>query len=219
MKFTRSLLVSVAFVLIAMGVAIWLYPRLPAQVPTHWDLAGNVNGYTPRFWAAAMPALSVLALALLTWLLPVISPRKFRIESFTKVFVGLMLVVQAFVLVIGLCVLLGGAGFALPTQKVAMLATGALLMVLGNYMGKLRRNFFIGIRTPWTIASEATWERTHRFGGRLFMLAGVLVLVTSALDAPLWVPIACIAAAALIPVIYSYVIYRRVEGLLGDEQS
>lgn len=216
MKFTRSLLVSAAFVLIAMGVAIWLYPRLPAHVPSHWDLAGNVNGYMSRFWAAAFPALSVLALAGLTWLLPVISPQRFRIEPFANVFVGLMLVVQASVLVIGLCILLGGAGFALPTEKVAMLATGALLMVLGNYMGKLRRNFFIGIRTPWTIASEATWERTHRFGGRLFMLAGVLVLVPAALDAPFWVPIACIFAAALIPVGYSYVIYRRLEGASND---
>lgn len=124
---------------------------------------------------------------------------------------GLMLVIQGFVLVIGLTTLLAGAGFALPVPKVALLGAGALLMVLGNYMGKLRRNFFIGIRTPWTIASEATWERTHRLGGKLFALAGVMVLLITAFGGPFWLSIACILAVALMLVVYSFLVYRRLE--------
>lgn len=212
MKIARSLIVSAVFVLTALGVAIWLWPRLPAQVPSHWDMAGKVDGYMPRFWAAALPALMVAGLALLTWLLPIISPNRFRIGPFANVYVGLMLVIQGFMLVTGIIMLLAGAGFNVPVPMVAMLSVGALLIVLGNYMGKLQRNFFVGIRTPWTIASEATWERTHRLAGPLFVVAGVVVLITAALGSTPWIGLVCIGVAALVPVVYSYLVYRRLEG-------
>jgi uncharacterized membrane protein len=216
MKFPRSLWVSMVFVLIGVAVAAWLWPRLPAMVPSHWNLAGQVDGWLPRFWAAAIPSLGVLIMTLLTWLLPVISPERFRIGSFANVFTGLMLVIQGFILVLGVCVLLVGAGYALPIPRIAMLGTGALMMVLGNYMGKLQRNFFIGIRTPWTLASAATWERTHRFAGRLFVIAGLIVLLGTVVALPFWIGVGCILAAVLIPALYSFVIYRRVEGARKD---
>ncbi|TAL84279.1 MAG: DUF1648 domain-containing protein [Rhodanobacter sp.] len=216
MRFTRSLLISAAFVLIGVAVAAWLWHRLPIMVPSHWNWAGEVDGWLPRFWAAAIPSLGVLVLALLTWLLPVVSPTRFRIAPFANVFTGLMLVIQGFILVIGVCVLLAGAGYALPMPRVAMLGASALMMVLGNYMGKLQRNFFIGIRTPWTLASAATWERTHRLAGRLFVIAGLLALLGTAFGLPFWIGVGCILAAVLIPALYSFIIYRRVEGTPED---
>lgn len=212
MKLSRSLWVSVAFVAVAVGVALWLYPRLPLQTPSHWNLQGQVDGHLPRFWAAAMPALVIASLAALTVLLPAISPRRFEIGSFAPVFALLMLTTQAFMLVVGLSMLLAGAGYAVPMPRIAMLSVGALLMVLGNYMGKLRKNFFIGIRTPWTLSSDAVWERTHRLGGWLFLAAGLLVVLVVALDGPRWLPIVLILAAALVPALYSLLIYRRQEG-------
>ena len=210
MKFKRSLLVSLCFFVIAAVVAVWLYPRLPAEVPTHWDLQGRVNGTMSRFWGAAMPALEILGLAVLTWLLPVISPRRFEIKPFAQVFVLVMLAVQAFMLVIGVATLLSAVGYPVAMPEVAMLSAGALFLILGNYMGKLRKNFFMGIRTPWTLASDAVWERTHRLGGWLFMLAGVVMIVATLLGAPSSVAIGAIVAAALIPTIYSLVIYKRL---------
>lgn len=212
MKPNRSLLVSAAFILIAAVGAIWLWPQLPAQVPSHWNLHGQVNDHMPRLWAALMPVLGVAAIALLTWLLPVISPHRFRIGPFARVFTGLMLVIQGFMLVIGLGVLLAGAGVALPIPKLAMLAIGALFTILGNYMGKLQRNFFIGIRTPWTLASEATWERTHRLAGKLFVLAGVVVLAGTLFGLPFPASLTILVVAGLMPAMYSYFIYRHVEG-------
>ncbi len=160
----RSLLVSAAFIVIAAIAAVWLWPHLPAQVPSHWSFHGEVNGYRSRLWAALFPMIGVTGIALLTWLLPAISPNRFRIGPFASVFAGLMLVVQGLFLVMGVITLLAGAGYPLPVPKIAMLSVGALFTILGNYMGKLQRNFFIGIRTPWTLASETTWERTHRLG-------------------------------------------------------
>ena len=212
MMFTRTLIVSAMFFLIAVIAAVWLYPQLPAQMPTHWDLQGHVNGTMPRFWGAAFPALMILALGVLTPLLPLISPRRFEITPFAHVYGTVMLAIQGVMLVVGLAVLLSGAGYALPMPTIAMLSVGALLMVLGNYMGKLRKNFFIGIRTPWTLASDAVWERTHRLGGCLFMLAGLATMVGVLIGAPAWLTLTAIVVAALIPCVYSYLVYRR----LGD---
>jgi uncharacterized membrane protein len=213
MTIKRSLMVSVLFILIVLAAAGWLYPRLPAQLPVHWDLHGQVDGRLPRLWGAVFPALTILVLALLTTLLPRISPRQFEIRPFAATFGVMMLAIQGVVLAIGLAVLLAGAGYALPIPAIAMLAVGVLLMVLGNYMGKLRKNFFIGIRTPWTLASDAVWERTHRLAGWLFVFAGAVIVAGVLLGAPLWLALAAIAAATLVPVGYSLWIYRRLDGL------
>lgn len=210
MKFKRSLLVSLVFFVVAVLVAVWLYPRLPAEVPTHWDFQGHVNGTMSRFWGAAMPALLIAGLAVLTWLLPVISPRRFEISSFAQVYVMVMLVVQALMLVLGVASLLSAVGYPVAMPRLAMLVTGALLLILGNYMGKLRKNFFIGIRTPWTLASDAVWERTHRLGGWLFMLAGLVTIVATLFGAPPVVVIGVMVAAALIACVYSLLIYKRL---------
>lgn len=202
--------VSAAFFLIAVVVAILLYPELPAQISTHWDLQGNVNGTMPRFWGAVMPALMIFFLALLTLVLPIVSPLRFEIASFESVYTLLMLVVQASILVIGLSMLLAAAGYAVRVPTVSTLSIGVLLTVLGNHMGKLRKNFFIGIRTPWTLANAAVWERTHRLGGWVFVVTGMAVVVGAIAGLPPWLPLAMIALAALIPCVYSYVVYRRI---------
>lgn len=175
MKSTYTLLAI--FFLIAIIVAIWLYPRLPMRVPTHWDMHGGINGYTPRLLAAAIPALLVLGLALLTVCLPLGSARKFEIKPFQRVYGILMLAVQGAILVTSLSVLLKTCGYALPMPAMVMLAVGVLVMVIDNYTGKLRKKFFVGIRTPWTLDRDAVWQRTHRFAGGLFMLAGLAVAV------------------------------------------
>lgn len=211
MKPVRSVAVSIVFVLIALAAAIWLYPRLPAQTPVHWDLHGHVNGTMPRFWAAAMPTLVVLVLAVSMVVLPKISPRRFEIEPFIRVWNTVMLATQGLMLVIGLCALLGGAGYHLPISGIG-LVVGVVIIVLGNYMGKLRRNFFAGIRTPWTLASGEVWERTHRLAGWLFVLAGVVMAIGTLTGMMSGWLLGVIVAVLLFPAVYSYFIYRRLEG-------
>lgn len=211
MKIAKSLVISMIFLLIALGAAVWLYPALPAQVPVHWNLHGEIDRYGPRFWVAATPALLLFGLLALMVLLPVISPRKFEITPFAQVYSILMLTAQAVVLVVGLSVLLVGAGYAVPIPTVAMLSMGVLLLVAGNYTAKLRKNFFIGIRTPWTLSSNAVWERTHRMAGRLFMLGGLVTIVATLAHAPLWIALAAALVPGLAACVYSYWIYRVLE--------
>lgn len=216
MKPVRTLIVSAVFVVIAVGVAVWLYPHMPMRIPTHWDINGQPNGYSSRFWGAAMWPLLIFGLAALTVVLPRISPKGFGMESFAGVFGLMMLVVQGVVLVHGIAAMLAGAGHAVPMTIIVHLSLGVLLMVLGNYMGKLRRNFFAGIRTPWTLASEAVWERTHRLASWLFVLAGVVLVVAAPFHA-MRLPLGVVLSACLIPVAYSYFIYRRLEGRHSSE--
>jgi uncharacterized membrane protein len=211
MKFNRTAILSALFLLIAVGAALWLYPSLPLRVPTHWGLDGQVNGYHSRFWAAAFPAVMIALLAMLAFVLPAISPRHFRIGPFASVWHLAMLIVQGLVLVIGLAVLLHGAGYAVNVPVVAMLGAGMVFMVIGNYMGKLRRNFFIGVRTPWTLASDVVWERTHRLAGQLMMLAGLLVVAGSVLGVPVGYLTAVLVGSALAPCLYSLLVYWRLE--------
>jgi uncharacterized membrane protein len=123
-----------------------------------------------------------------------------------------MLASQGFVLVIGLGMLLAGAGYVVSVPVVVMLAVGVLFMLLGNYMGKLRRNFFVGIRTPWTLASDAVWERTHRFGGRLFVLGGLAMVIVALVDPVPWLLLIVVLAVLLVAAGYSYFIHLQLEG-------
>ncbi|MEW9623898.1 SdpI family protein [Rhodanobacter geophilus] len=201
----------------AVGVAIWLWPHLPARVPSHWDVDGQPNGYASRFWAVAMWPLLIAGLAVLAAVLPRISPKRFEMESFAGVYGVLMLVIQGVMLVLGITAMLAGAGHAVPMAVIAPLGVGVLLMVLGNYMGKLRRNFFMGIRTPWTLASEAVWERTHRLAGWTYVLAGAAMVVLGLAGAMVGWTLAAVVVVLLIPAIYSYFIYRRLEGRHSPE--
>lgn len=211
MKSARMLIVSTVYVAIAVGVAIWLWPHMPARVPSHWGIDGHPNGYASRFRVVAMWPLLILGMALLATVLPRISPKRFEMESFAGIYAALMLVIQGTMLVLGVAAMLAGAGHAVPMATIAPLAAGVLLMVLGNYMGKLRRNFFMGVRTPWTLTSEAVWERTHRLAGRTYVLGGVAMVVLALAGALSGWALAAVVVVLLIPHVCSYFIYRRLE--------
>ena len=212
MKQTGTRIVSLLFVIAMLAIAAWIYPHLPAQTPSHWDADGNVNGWMPRFWAAAIWPLTMFGLAAVFAVLPIISPRKFEIAPFARTYGIIVLATLAFLLVVGTVALLAGAGHHVSVQLVAPVAVGALLMVIGNFMGKFRKNFFVGIRTPWTLTSDVVWERTHRLAGWLFVAAGLVWIVGGLLYASPVVLVVSALAAGFIPVVYSYFLYRRVEG-------
>lgn len=207
----RTLLLSALFLVVLLAAFLWLYPHMPARVPTHWNAQGQINGYMSPQWAVATPMIIIAVVALFTVLLPAISPQGYGIKPFVVVYSIIMLAVQVLVLIVALGVLLNAAGYAVRMPLVCMLTVGALFMVMGNYMGKLRKNFFVGIRTPWTLASDAVWERTHRMGGWLFMLAGLALVAIAFTGNSATLMIVVIVAAAVIPSIYSYVAYRRIE--------
>jgi uncharacterized membrane protein len=198
-------------VLIAAAAAAFaiLFPRLPASVPVHWDLQMQPNGYGSRwsiFWLG--PAMMAFFF-LWNWALPWLSPRHFDVERFRATFHQLILIVimlPAYFFVI----LLAQSFETINAGRAIMGGVCLLIALIGNLMGKVRRNFYIGIRTPWTIASEKVWNATHRFGAKTMVLGGLIGLLLAAFGFESW-SIAPILIGSLAPVFYSLAYYKKLE--------
>jgi uncharacterized membrane protein len=120
--------------------------------------------------------------------------------------------------IIGIGVIRATRDASIDISSFVFVAVGLLFMVMGNVLGKVRKNFFLGIRTPWTLASDEVWAKTHRLGGWCFVIAGILMALMGVIMPPSAMPWAfgVIVAIALIPVVYSYFAYRRIEGFAPD---
>lgn len=215
----RANFLSYIFILAAVAVAAYLYSDLPDPMPVHWDSRGEADRYMAKPWGVVVLPLIAVALFVIMRLIPVVSPKGFRTGSFSGVLHILQVVLVAFGSVVAILALLHAYGLDVRLNQLIIAAVGILFIVLGNYFGKLRKNFFLGIRTPWTLASDEVWSRTHRLGGWLFTLMGIIVLTGAFFRiAPGWL-ILLVGATALVPAIYSYFIYRRVEGFSEDDEG
>lgn len=211
---SSALLVSViALVLVSAIAGAVLYDRMPDRVPIHFDISGHPNGYAPRPVGAFMTPVMLLLTGILLLALPRISPNGYRLEPFQRSYEIICVSILVMVFVIGTTALLFAAGYRLDVTRITVGGVGLLFLILGNFMGKLTRNFMIGIRTPWTLASDEVWRRTHRVGGFAFVACGAMLLIASLVAAgrATSVMLALVIAMAAFLIVYSYVIYRRVE--------
>jgi uncharacterized membrane protein len=211
MKISRVNLASLALVVLTFVMTAALYTSLPVRVPAHWNASGRPDGFIAKPWGPFVLPLVTAGAYLLMRLIPRISPRGFQVERFRRVFEIIQVAIVAFLFVVTMLVLLAGAGVPVPMDRAIVASTGLLLIVLGNFMGKVTKNFFVGIRTPWTLASDEVWLRTHRLGGKLFVAAGAVIVLSGLLGGGLVPVVTAAAAAAVIPIVYSYLIYRRIE--------
>jgi len=165
----------------------------------------------------------LLGMGVLVWvimkLIPVISPKGYRTETFAEIVNLFQVVLVAFMSGICVLVLLESYGVNVRINESIFIGVGLLLFILGNYMTKMRKNFFLGIRTPWTLASDEVWSRTHRVGGPIFMAGGLLLAVSAFLPIRAEAMAAVVVVIALVPVVYSYFVYRSVEGFTEDSDE
>jgi uncharacterized membrane protein len=201
------------FVVAGFAVVLPAYAGLPDPMPSHWNAAGQVNGWLPKFWGAFLIPIMMAVLWLIFLVLPRISPRGFEMEPFLRAWGVLKVTVLGLMLLLDVLILRAAKHSGELSQTAMFVGMGILFVVLGNLLGKVTRNFFVGIRTPWTLASEEVWNRTHRLAGKLIVVAGLVVVADALAGFKVWVLIAAIGLATLIPVVYSYVLYKRIEGL------
>ena len=203
------LLALLPFILVAA-----FYARLPDEVPMHWGFDGEIDRYGGKNELWLMAALGPL-FALLFQFLPRLDPRKRNYEKFQKYYDAFGVVITAFVAVMmGIALLESFRPGTVSMGRVISALVGLLFLFLGNLMGKVKPNFFMGIRNPWTLSDPDVWNRTHRLGGGLFFLAGLATAVSAVLlpeRITFWVLMGGVLAAALIPTVMSYVWYRRRE--------
>lgn len=207
----RKLTIAILLIIAACAISISLYPHLPASIPTHWNLQGQADGYSSKqFGAALLPLMMLLTLAL-SWLLPWLSPRRFEIDPFRSTFEFIIILLIALFGYLHFVILWSACRGGWDGSRLAIGGVMVLFVLLGNVLGKVRRNFWIGIRTPWTLADERVWNDTHRMGGKVFAAAGAFGLFAVLFGAPSLIPLLMILAAASIPAIYSLVRYKALQ--------
>ena len=213
MKLRPVVIVGSAAVIGMLILSAWAWPQIPdgAQVPIHWGIDGTPDGYGPKWLGLlGIPILTVLVVALLL-VIPRFEPRRANLERSATAYVAVGIAVTLFVTALHVAAVLAALGENVNLGMVASIGIGLAFVVMGNYLGKTRSNWFFGIRTPWTLSSDRSWTRTHRLGGVAFVVIGLLVIVTALVAGPsvaIWVLLGGMAASVIGLLAYSYLVWR-----------
>jgi len=211
---TTKLTITIVLVLIVasifIGLALW--NQLPDQMASHWNENDQVDGTMPRFWGVFMMPLIALGMLGLFMIVPSIDPLKANIAQFRGTFnLFIVWMIVFFLYVHGLTIVwsLGYQNFRMSSAMLPFV--GLLFIFIGYLLRKAKRNFFIGIRTPWTLSSDTVWDETHRLGSILFMISGAFALLGAFLGGMtafllMFIPL---MGSALFLVVYSYILYRN----------
>lgn len=209
------LIASVVVVLAMLGVAVLVGASLPGNVPlpTHWGLNGEPDRFSDKWTALLIPVAMVGGVSLLFHFLPALEPRRDGLARSQ----GLYLWGWASLLLMGALIQLAVVAVALrwPVHGTSLIlgGVGTMFVMIGNQLGKSRSMYLVGFRTPWTLASEDVWIRTHRLAGKMMVGGGLLLVVAAFLPLPsgmiATLVLGVIAATAGIPFVYSYVLWRR----------
>ncbi len=194
-------------------VAYYFYPELPDRIVTHWNASGDADGYMGKFWGVVMFPIILGALSILFFVLPTIDPLKENVKAFRPYYNLLIIAILVFLAYAGALSFVWNLGARFDFGKWLMPGLGILLFILGTILPHTKRNWFVGIRTPWTLSSDAVWEKTHIFSGRIFRALGVLATLGTmfASNGFFIVFISAIVVSVVAMFLYSYMFFRRHE--------
>lgn len=210
-KFTN--LILLLFTGIAFVAGVLFYIQLPAgEIATHWNTAGDVDGYMGKFWGVFLLPFVMGGLLMLYWVVPKIDPFKANIESFKKYYNLFWLFLFFFMFYVYGLQMMWNFGARFDVGRAVVPALALLWYVVGVVVGNAKRNWFMGIRTPWTLSSDVVWNKTHKLGGNLFKCAALLSLagLLFAGDVMFYFAIIPVVMVALVTIVYSYVEYRKL---------
>lgn len=206
----KSWILCLGIILVSFIIALYLYPKMPDRMASHWNALGDVDGYMSKFWGLLLMPLLSIGLFLLFIFLPKIDPLKQNIEKFRKYYNGFILILIIFLFYLYLLTVFWNLNFRFDMIQMLLPAIGILFYYTGILTENARRNWFIGVRTPWTLSNDKVWDKTNKLGGKLFKIAGIIALlgVLSKRYALLFVFLPVIIAAVY-PIIYSYFEYQK----------
>lgn len=191
----------------------WLIalPHLPATMPIHWGANGEADGFATKINAMILTVGIMVLIYFIIAFVPRIDPRKENYKYFSKTYNILLNAVLLLFFFVNMSTILQGLGYNVPMSYIAPIMAGLVFIIIGNYLQRVRSNYFMGIRTPWTLSNENVWKKTHRLSGKLFFIGGLLILISAFLpngykSVIMWGSIVlCVA----IPYLYSYVAYKK----------
>jgi uncharacterized membrane protein len=213
MNRTLALIISSAIILGMLVLSLWTWGNIPDRpIPVHFDIEGRPDAYGSKFEGLMVLPLVGIACNILFAFLPRIEPRAENLLRSSKAYSAIWISTIAFLAVVhgGAIAVVLGQTAKLPAT-IVQIAVGILLMVMGNYMAKIRSNFFFGIRTPWTLSSEKSWHKSHRLGGWLLVCLGLgctAVAITGNSALFLWLTLGGLVGITVALTIYSYLIWK-----------
>lgn len=203
--------IAIALTLAAAVTSAVLYPSLPDQIPTHWNIHGQIDATGTKSWAAFMMPGAMAALLGLFAMLPWLSPRHFEVEGFRSTYLYILAVSEGLLGYIHTIMILSALREGTDAGRWLVGGIFLFLALMGNVLGRVRRNFYIGVRVPWTLASERVWNETHRLAAWMFVAFGVIGFLLILVGAPVAVAFGLFLAAVIVPVVYSLLLYKRLE--------
>lgn len=194
------------------AVVAYYWNQFPEQIPTHWNIKGEVDDYSGKTYGLFFPLLLNIGMYFMFKALPYIDPKKSNYPLFKSKMHVIQLATHVFISGMAITTNFVALGYKINVVAIVNIGVVVLILVLGNYLSAVRPNYFIGIRTPWTLANEDVWVKTHRFTGRLWVAASLIMLLFY-LVLPFHpiVLIVYLATIILPPFIYSYLLFRKTE--------
>ena len=208
MKLIRYAIIIGLIITFILTIAI--YPAAPDRVVSHWNAAGQADGYMSKLWGLFLIPLIMTGLVALLAILPRIDPHKMNYEKFRDYYEGFILLFVLFLLAIQVQIILWSLGYQVSTNLTFPPLMGILFIYIGFLLGHAEQNWFVGIRTPWTLSSETVWKKTHEVGGKLFKIAGVISCAgVFAGTYALWFVLVPVLAVSVYTVVYSYLEFQK----------
>ena len=206
----KSEAIVLGIILVSFVIGIYFYPKMSERMASHWNAKGQVDGYISKFWGLFLIPIISVGLLLLFQLIPKIDPLKMNIDEFREYFDNFIIVLLLFLLYIYILTILWNLGRRFDMGQALAPSMGLLFYYSGILVEHSKKNWFIGIRTPWTLSSERVWDKTHRVGGKLFKVAGVIAFfgVFTKRYAILIIAVPIILVSVY-TVIYSYLEYQK----------
>lgn len=206
-------IIPVLLVIISFTASFYFYSHFPARVPIHWDFNGKINGYGSAKFAAFFVPFLIFGLYALFLAIPFLDPKKDRYQEFQKPYHGIKNFLILFMTVIYFITSYNALGHTLPIGTIIPSMVGLLFVVIGYYMGKLKLNWMIGVRNPWTLSSEDVWNKTNKLTGKVFIIAGLLFILESFIPNyfKLSLFIFIISMIIIVPNLYSFIIFKKTQ--------
>ena len=210
MNMRKNVIIILGIILLSFIIGIYFYPQMPERMASRWDVQGQVVGYMPKFWGLFLMPFVLVGLALLFIAIPRIDPLKANIEKFRKYYDEFFILFFIFMLLIHFQVILWNIGIKISPNSTLPIGLGLLFFYIGILCENAKRNWFIGIRTPWTLSNDKVWEKTHKVGGKLFKIAGLIALVGVFFQGyALFFILVPVILVTLYTIIYSYFEYQK----------
>jgi len=205
-EFATIAIVSLPFLYLA-----YLWNGLPEQVPVHWNFQGEIDRYGSKMELLLIPILLPLLTYILISIVPYIDPKN-KIANMGGKLQSFKLILCIFMSILAIWIIHSANNQAISNPNILAMLLGGLIIAIGNYLKTIKENYFIGIRTPWTLESPEVWKETHRLGGNLWFIGGLLIIISSlafSQKLAFGILMGVVTIIAVVPIVYSYMLFRK----------